>query len=139
MYHKNVYLVEKYLYILMNKKILTSTIVIAIFVTITSMTIPLVSAQQNDTQKLQDIFKAKATDVQPLIGPTIEVLNVICPADPGPQGENCQLFEGEQIAGPAGSPGQLMAQGDTLLTGVCPPEFTDPQTQCQLFDGQRVN
>lgn len=119
----------------MNNKILTSTIVIVMFVTTTSMTIPLVSAQQNDTQLLQEVLKSE--DVLPLIGPSDRVINVICPSDPGSQGENCQVFEGTKVAGPTDPQGELMAPGDTLLTGVCPATFTDP-SECQLFRGTPV-
>jgi hypothetical protein len=120
----------------MNKKILTNTLVIVILVATTSMTIPLVSAQQNDTQQFQEVFKA--TDVQPLIGPSDRVINVICPSDPGAEGEECQVFEGTKVAGPTEPGGKLMAPGDTLLTGICPATFTDP-SECQLFRGTPVS
>ena len=100
----------------------------------TSMTIPLVSAQQNDTQILQDVLKAG--DMQGLIGPTDRVLNVICPEEPAPG--SCQVFEGTQVRGPTDPEGDLMAEGDTLLTAICPSTFTNPN-QCQLLRGERAN
>jgi hypothetical protein len=120
--------------LLMNKKILTSTLVLVIFVTTASMTMPLVSAQQNDTNSkmLQNVLKS--SDVQALIGPTDQVLNVICPANAANPQQDCQVFRGTQVGGPIDPQGNLMAPGDTLLTGICPTPFDDV-SQCQLFRG----
>jgi hypothetical protein len=115
----------------MDKKVLINTTVIVMFMTM-SMTIPLVTAQVNDTQKLQEIFKS--TDVQKLLAPGERILNVICPSDAGAQGENCQVFEGTKIAGPTDPTPNLMSPGDSLLTGICPAVFNDP-SECQLFRG----
>lgn len=123
---------------MMNKIILTNTIVIVILMT-ASMTIPLVSAQapiisaSKDAQKLQDILKG--TDVQELLAPEDRLINIICPSDSGPNFENCQVFEGTKVAGPTG-PG-LMAPGDTLVTGICSASFTD-LSECRIFTGTPV-
>ncbi len=105
-----------------------------------SMTIPLVSAQApkiiapgSEAEKLQDMLKG--TDVQDLFAPGNRLINIICPSDSGPNFENCQVFEGTKVAGPTG-PG-LMAEGDTLVTGICPSSFTDP-SECRLFTGMPV-
>ena len=101
-----------------------------------SMTIPLVYAQapiisaSKDAQELQEILKGK--DVQELLEPENRVINIICPSDSGPNFENCQVFEGTKVEGPTG-PG-LMAPGDTLITEICPPSFTDP-SECRVFRG----
>jgi hypothetical protein len=121
---------------LKNIKILTSSIVFVLLVATTSMTIPLVSAQQTNTKQSQDLLKS--LEVEPLIGPSDRVINVICPSDPGAEGEECQVFEGTKVAGPTEPGGKLMAPGDTLLTGICPATFTDP-SECQLFRGTPVS
>ena len=112
----------------MNKKILTSTMVIVIFVT-TIMAIPLVSAQQNDTQKLEEVFKSP--DVQSLIGPSDRVISFICPAD---EAVECQVFEGAQVGGPIDPQGNLMAEGDTIFSAICPQNAASLD-DCQVFRG----
>ena len=118
----------------MNKKILTSILVLVIFGTTASMTIPLDSAQQNDTNTKMLQKNLKSNDVQPLSGPTDQLLNVICPANTANPQQDCQVFSGTQVAGPIDPLGKLMAPGDTLVTGICPTPFND-LSQCNLFIG----
>ena len=116
----------------MNKKILTNTIILVLLVTTTSMTIPLVYAQQNNTQKLQDLFKSQ--EFQSLIGPSDRVITAICPAD---RAVDCQVFEGAQTGGPIDPQGNLMAQGDQIFSSVCPQAAT-ALNQCENFRGTPI-